>query len=94
MRRTRRIIKTSEKYIAPRNNVEKKLTALWSQVLEIEENIIGIDDNFFELGGHSLKATLLTLRIHKALNIKVSLGEFFKALTIRRLAQIIKNKTE
>ena len=87
-------INTSEKYIAPRNNVEKKLTALWSQVLEIEENIIGIDDNFFILGGHSLKATLLTLKIHKALNIKVSLGEFFKALTIRKLAQIIKNKKE
>ena len=52
---------------------------------------IGIDDDFFELGGHSLKATVLTSRIHKDLNVIVPLAEIFKTQTIRGLGEYIKN---
>ncbi|MCP4148320.1 MAG: non-ribosomal peptide synthetase, partial [bacterium] len=37
--------------------------------------------------GHSLKATILVSKIHRKLNMLISLAEFFQAPTIRRLAQ-------
>jgi amino acid adenylation domain-containing protein len=76
------------KHIAPRDEIEKKLVDIWSEVLNA--NVIGVGDNFFDLGGHSLNATLLVSRIHKAFNIKIPLMEFFKRGCIREVAQYIK----
>ena len=78
---------SGDRYIAPRNEIDKKLVGLWSEVLGIAS--IGIDDNFFELGGHSLKATALISRIHKELDIKIPLAEFFKTPTIQGLSDYI-----
>jgi amino acid adenylation domain-containing protein len=83
-------VKSSEKYIAPRDEIEKKLVGIWSEILDIRQTDIGIDSNFFELGGHSLKATVLIARIHKAFNVKISLGEMFNQPSIRGLAEVIK----
>ncbi len=44
-----------KEYVAPQNDIEEKLSHIWSDILGM--NRVGIDDNFFELGGHSLKAT-------------------------------------
>ncbi|MCP5108041.1 MAG: non-ribosomal peptide synthetase, partial [bacterium] len=52
-------------YIAPTDEVEETLAAIWSEVLDIEKNGISIDADFFQSGGHSLKATMLTAKIHK-----------------------------
>jgi len=82
-------IASPEKYIEPRNEVEKTLVGIWSEVLGIEKEIIGIDANFFRLGGHSLKATTLAARIHKILNVKVPLSEVFQLSTIRKLSEYI-----
>ncbi len=73
-------------YIPPRDEREEKLAALWSEVLGIDQNIIGIDSNFFQLGGHSLKATLLVFKIHKTFGIEVRLMDIFDGATIRKLA--------
>jgi amino acid adenylation domain-containing protein len=77
-------------YVAPRSELEKKLADTWSQVLKIER--IGIDDNFFDLGGHSLKATTLTAKIHKALDVKIPLAVLFKNPFIRSLAEYIEGE--
>ena len=79
----------TEAYIAPRNEVEAKLAEIWSSVVGVEEEVIGIDSNFFELGGHSLKATILVSRIHEAFNVKLSLTQVFQTPVIRRLAKYI-----
>lgn len=84
-------IKSGENYTAPRDTVEKTLVEIWSGVLGIEKNAVGIDDNFFELGGNSLKATVLITRIHKQFDIKTSLGEIFNQPFIRELARHIRN---
>ncbi|MCP4220188.1 MAG: hypothetical protein GY765_36490, partial [bacterium] len=52
---------------------------------------IGIDDNFFAIGGHSLKATRVTTRIHKELEVQLPLAELFKRPTIREQADYISN---
>jgi len=82
-------------YTAPRDELEKNLVRIWSDILEIETGVIGIDGDFFQLGGHSLKATILISKLHKELRVKVQLLDVFHAPTIRELAERIKElKTE
>ncbi len=76
-------------FAAPRDAVEEKLVAVWSQVLNIDARVIGIDNSFFDYGGHSLKATLLVSQIHLAFAVKIPLVEIFNRPTIRELAQYI-----
>jgi len=83
-------VKIGHEYAAPRDEVEKKLVEIWSEVLHLEKDVIGIDSNFFQLGGHSLKATLVAFDIHKKLNTKVTVNRVFNAPTIRELAVYIK----
>jgi amino acid adenylation domain-containing protein len=87
-------IKTGREYIEPRNEMEKKMIKIWSEILEVDEGIIGIDTNFFELGGHSLKAILFISKIHKELNVIVPLADIFKYQTIRGLSDYIKSAEE
>jgi acyl carrier protein len=81
------VIKAGDEHIAPRNDTEKKLAKAWAEVLNIDEEVIGIDSDFFLLGGHSLTATVLTAKIHKVFNIKIPLTEVFKTSTIRGLSK-------
>ncbi|MCU0290189.1 MAG: condensation domain-containing protein, partial [Acidobacteria bacterium] len=84
-------LKIGEGYSAPRNNLEKKLLEIWTEILGIDagKQPPGIDDNFFRRGGHSLKAAALMSKIHKELNVKIGLMEIFKTPTIRGIASII-----
>jgi amino acid adenylation domain-containing protein len=77
-------------YRKPGNEREKQLVEIWSEVLGIEAEKIGIDDNFFELGGHSLKAIGVVLRIHRTFDISIQLGDFFKQPTISELSMHIR----
>ncbi|MCX6579231.1 MAG: amino acid adenylation domain-containing protein [Candidatus Aminicenantes bacterium] len=84
-------LKAGEKYTAPRDEIETKMVAIWSRILGVQQEMIGIEDNFFQLGGHSLKATLMASRIHKEFNVKLPLADIFKRPTVRGLAEYIRN---
>ncbi|MCP4151739.1 MAG: amino acid adenylation domain-containing protein, partial [bacterium] len=86
--------KVGDKYVAPRDDIEELLTAIWAEILGIDKEIIGIDDGFLELGGHSLKAAAIIARIHKTVNIELSMEEILEIPTIRGLAQYIKGAAE
>jgi amino acid adenylation domain-containing protein/non-ribosomal peptide synthase protein (TIGR01720 family) len=73
-------------YTPPTTPMENRLVEIWSEVLGIKKELIGIEADFFELGGHSLKATLLISKIHQAFNVNIPLAEFFGNPTIRALA--------
>ncbi|MCP4157828.1 MAG: hypothetical protein GY757_59510, partial [bacterium] len=77
-------------YIAPRNKIEESLTEIWTKILKIPRETIGIDSDFFQLGGHSLKATRMVTVIHKEFAVNISLAEIFKNPSIRTLANNIK----
>jgi amino acid adenylation domain-containing protein len=79
-------------YQAPRDQLDQRLARLWSDILGIAEEKIGIDHVFFDLGGHSIKAIILGSRIHKEFNVKIPLAQIFEAPTIRVLAQFIKQE--
>lgn len=77
-------------YTAPTDEIEKELASIWSEILSINEDIIGIDSSFFDLGGHSLNVTRLVARIYKVMNVKISIADVFEKLTIREIAKLIK----
>ncbi len=81
-------------YTAPRDGVEEKLVEIWSEILNIDRGVIGIDHNFFEFGGHSLKASLLAAALHRDFNVRVPLAEVFQRSTVRELAVYIKQAPE
>jgi amino acid adenylation domain-containing protein len=85
-------INAEKNYISPRDKIEKKLVEIWSGVLEVKEDKIGIDTNFWDLGAHSLKLTLLILKIQKELNIRIPFTEVLKEMTIRKLSEYIKEE--
>lgn len=80
-------------YTPPRDSVDEKLAAIWSELLNIEpqQAQIGIDDNFFKRGGNSLSAAIMTARLHKEFSVKIPLAEIFKNPTVRSIANFINN---
>jgi len=77
-------------YAVPGNRVQEKFVEIWSDLLGIDKDKIGIDSNFFELGGHSLKVTILISRLHKVFNVRIPMAEVYKGPTIRKLAEHVK----
>jgi tyrocidine synthetase-3 len=82
-------IGSAREYAAPRSAVDRKMAEVWSVVLGVAAEGIGIDDDFFELGGHSLKATVLVSRLHQAFEVAIPLSRVFKTPTIRDLSDFI-----
>jgi len=73
--------------IAPRTEAERKLRAIWEQVLDTRP--IGIEDNFFDLGGHSFLVAKLLRRIESEFGQRLSMAALFEAPTISRLAALL-----
>ncbi|MEK7784918.1 MAG: condensation domain-containing protein, partial [Chloroflexota bacterium] len=63
------------------------LAGIWTQVLAVDAERVGIHDNFFELGGHSLLATQIVSRVRDAFNVDLPLRRLFETPTIAALAE-------
>ncbi|MCX6580369.1 MAG: amino acid adenylation domain-containing protein [Candidatus Aminicenantes bacterium] len=82
------------KYTAPRNEIERKLIDIWSEILALEKEKIGSAANFFQLGGHSLKATVMVSKIYSEFGVRVPLVEIFKNPTAGKIGEyLLKEKT-
>ncbi len=75
---------------AARNEVEKMLAGIWSDVLGLVR--VGRDENFFELGGHSLLATQVISRVREVFSVELRLRELFERPTVEKLAQSIERE--
>jgi acyl-CoA synthetase (AMP-forming)/AMP-acid ligase II/acyl carrier protein len=73
-----------EQFVAPRTETEAKLTAIWSEVLQMSP--IGVQDNFFALGGHSLMAIQVISRVRDRFGIEMPLRTLFENPTIAELS--------
>ncbi|NES15974.1 MULTISPECIES: non-ribosomal peptide synthetase/MFS transporter [Micromonospora] len=75
--------------VEPRDDTERALAAIWSEVLGVDT--LGIDDDFFDLGGHSMLATQVVAKIRKAElgGRAVGVMDLFQQRTIRELAAFI-----
>ena len=84
--------KLSSEYLAPRNEFEKSLAAIWGDVLRVER--VGVNDNFFELGGHSLLAVRVISRVRSELLIEAPLRILFDNPTVSSLAAALQSLKE
>ncbi|MCP5052505.1 MAG: amino acid adenylation domain-containing protein, partial [bacterium] len=75
----------------PRDHVERKLTQLWSVILGIEGTGISVNRSFFETGGNSLNIMTLISRVHKAFDVRISLGDMFNNPTIEKQAALVRS---
>ncbi|MNF98552.1 Surfactin synthase subunit 1 [compost metagenome] len=50
---------------------------------------VGVKDNFFEIGGHSLRATTMTSKLYKEMNVSLPLRDLFQFPTIEQLVVVI-----
>jgi amino acid adenylation domain-containing protein len=74
----------AEGVAAARTEVERKLVAIWQELLKQES--IGIDQNFFELGGHSLLGLQVMARIRSTFDVELPVRSLFEESTIAGLA--------
>jgi acyl-coenzyme A synthetase/AMP-(fatty) acid ligase/acyl carrier protein len=73
--------------VAPRNETETRLLAVWREVLAAPARAVGVEDNFFELGGNSLGATRVTSRIRTEFGLELPLKTLFTHPTVAALAR-------
>ncbi|NHZ83275.1 amino acid adenylation domain-containing protein [Massilia sp. CCM 8695] len=75
-------------HVAPRDDLQARLAALWSEVLGVPQ--AGIHDNFFELGGDSLLAVRLLSRLRQGFGVDVAARTLFEAPTVAQLAERVR----
>lgn len=81
----------TEVFVAPENEIEQKIAAIWSRVLGVPQ--VGAKDNFFALGGHSLLAVQAHREIKQALGTsKLSITDIFRFPTLSALAAHLDDK--
>jgi thioesterase domain-containing protein/acyl carrier protein len=76
--------------VAPRDDLELQLTAIWQRLLGVQN--ISIQDNFFELGGHSLIAVRLFAEIEQIWGQNLPLATLFQQQTIEELAGVLRQE--
>src|SRR6185369_16122610 len=74
----------------PRTTVEEVLSAIWSEVLQVDG--VGVEADFFQLGGHSLLATRVLVRVREAFGVEVALASLFEHRTVAALARHLELK--
>ncbi|MEQ9404347.1 MAG: amino acid adenylation domain-containing protein [Cyclobacteriaceae bacterium] len=84
-------IVSGEDYVAPSNEIEEKLTEIWSDSLGVER--VGIEDNFFGIGGDSIKVISLANRINQTFSITIDVADVFANQTIKELSALIDGDT-
>ena len=76
-----------EEYVAPRNETERALAAIWQDILRTGR--VGVQDSFFDLGGNSLLTVRMLGRVKQELGADINLASLFSMPTIAALARLI-----
>ena len=77
----------SESYAAPESALEKKLAAIFAEVLRLDK--VGVHDDLFSLGGNSLLAIQVVSKVRETLGVELPLGTLFESPTVARVAKVL-----
>ncbi|MGE6762903.1 amino acid adenylation domain-containing protein [Corallococcus interemptor] len=75
-------------YVAPRDETEQKLAAIFADVLGLRR--VSVTADFFRLGGHSLLASQALTRASRDLDVSLTLRRMFEAPTVEKLARLVR----
>lgn len=80
-------------YREPRSTSEKRLQALWSEVLGIDASSISADDSFLRIGGDSIQAMRLVAAAREQ-GLALTVTDIFEQPELSDLAQLMKGQSE
>ncbi|WHA05801.1 phosphopantetheine-binding protein [Candidatus Megaera polyxenophila] len=72
-------------YVAPRNELESRVCGIWSEVLGVPIDKIGIRDDFFKLGGDSILALKLLSKLNNFYKSYLKVVDIFNCKNIELL---------
>ena len=75
-------------YVEPRNEMERALCAIWSDVLDLSR--VGVRDNYFELGGDSILSIQIKAQA-EARGLDFALQDLFEHQTVEALARAVED---
>ncbi|MBX9597696.1 MAG: AMP-binding protein, partial [Burkholderiales bacterium] len=78
----------SDNYLAPSSELEQMLCQIWSSVLGLEADKLGVRDDFFRIGGDSILSIQLSSRLRKA-GYNISVRDIFDQRNIISLAKYL-----
>ena len=81
---------TGRVHVAAKNETEKTLVEIWSQVLGVAA--IGVDDSFFDLGGTSLLAVNAVEKTASHFGIRIPVAKIFQYPTIGQLQRYLREE--
>jgi fengycin family lipopeptide synthetase D len=70
-----------------RNHFESKIHHIWSDILNLSKDQIGVSEDFFRLGGNSISAIKLVSRINKEFTSNTNILAIYNNSTIEKLAK-------
>lgn len=79
--------RSTERYVAPRTQLEETLAAIWGELLGVTE--VGVEDNFFDLGGNSLLALAVIRAVRTRTGRELTPVSIFEAPTVARLTRVL-----
>jgi acyl carrier protein len=86
-------IKERTSFLAPNSETEKKISLIWKEILDIEDEI-SINDNFFEVGGNSIKIIQLSMKIKEIFTKEIPIQSFFQYPTISALVKLLDDTSQ
>lgn len=79
-------------FVPPKSESEKKLAALWQEVLAIDK--VGIHDEFFALGGDSLLLIQFHTKLKEVFSTDIAVVELYKYNTVSLLSKYLSSPSE
>ena len=83
----------AEDHLEPGDDIENQVVGIWTEVLNLKPESLGVTHKFFDIGGNSINAVTLAASIEEKMKVKFSPIDLFKYSTIRSISQYIKDNT-
>lgn len=77
-----------------KTEIQKKISKIWAEILEIDDAYIGSNCFFEDLGGDSFKYTLLVNKISTAFHVDISVKDIGRLKTISSTEQVIEENSK
>jgi len=78
-------------YLAPRDEVERRIAAIWQDLLGVDR--VGVHDDYFELGGDSLLSVRLVGALRESLGVEIPARRLLDARTVAALAALAQERS-